>query len=139
MSFTKILFNMLVPRKITITLADIPTWIQIATDISNGKYAEVVEAKEFAKAGKLAQHIDQHVELLPLLIDLLKDKKHGREVKDALLEHRVLVHALFYNKQYVIKQLSNLIDELENQVLLQEFTHQQQGYKIATPAVARKQ
>lgn len=130
MSFTRILYKLLVPEKISFSLSDIPKAMRFISDITEGRYVGVIEQNEMQKFTLLAKYIDQHAELLPLVQGAISDKKGGGEVKESLLQHRVLVHSLFYNKQHVLGELSRIIDELENRVRLEEYTHQQQGYKV---------
>lgn len=129
MSFTRILYKLLIPEKISFSLSDIPKAMRFISDITEGRYVGVIEQNEMQKFTLLAKYIDQHAELLPLVQDAINDKKKGGEVKEALLQHRVLVHSLFYNKQHVLGELSRIIDELENQARLEEYSHQQ-VYKV---------
>lgn len=120
MSFTRIIYKLLLPSKITFTLADIPKIFDFLKDLNDGKIVDGVEKAEFEKFGILAKAIDQHAELLPLVQELLRDRKKGAEVKEALLQNSYLVHSLFYSKQHVLGELSKIIDELEYHVRIEE-------------------
>ena len=131
MSFAKILYRLLIPEKIVISLADIPKIIDFARDVSEGKYLTTIEKHEFEKFQTLAQRIEEKADLLPIVNQLLDGKK-GNEIKEALLQHRTLVHSLYYNKDHVIRQLSKIIDELEIQVMMEEKATNT-GYKVVQP------
>ena len=128
MSFAKILYRLIIPEKIVISLADIPKIIDFARDVSEGKYLTTIEKYEFEKFQMLAQNINEKVELLPLVNQLLDGKK-GSEIKESLMQHRILVHSLYYNKNHVMEQLNKIIDELELQVMMEEKATKS-GYKI---------
>lgn len=120
MTFARILYKLLIPQKISISLEDIPKAMKFISDLSEGKYIEIVEKHEIEKFTTLAKYIDEHAELLPLVQDIINNKKGGAEVREALLQHRILVHALFYNKNHVLGELSRIIDELEFHVRVEE-------------------
>jgi len=120
MTFARILYKILIPQKISISLEDIPKAMRFISDLSEGKYIEVIEKQEMQKFTLLANYIDQHAELLPLVQTAINNKKGGVEVKEALLQHRILVHSLFYNKNHVLGELSRIIDELEFHVRVEE-------------------
>jgi hypothetical protein len=129
MSFTKILYALIIPKEIKINpFTDIPRIIDFVGDLTGGKYLSVIEKHEFEKFQMLAQRINERADLLPMLNQLLDGKK-GSEIKEALLQHRVLVHSLYYNKTHVLEQLSKIIDELEIQVMMEERVTKS-GYKI---------
>ena len=128
MSFAKILYRLLIPEKIVISLADIPKIIDFARDVSEGKYLTTIEKHEFEKFQMLAQRIEEKADLLPIVNQLLDGKK-GNEIKEALLQHRTLIHSLYYNKEHVLGQLSKIINELEIQVMMEEKATKS-GYKI---------
>lgn len=128
MSFTKILYKLIIPDKITISLSDLPKIINFARDLSEGKYLVTIEKHEFEKFQILAQRINEKADLLPYITQLLEGTKEI-EIKEALLQHRTLVHALYYNKEHVLGQLSKIIDELEIQVMMEEKATKT-GYKI---------
>ncbi len=138
MSFTRIIYNLLLPHKIAFSLSDIPKVMRFITDLTEGKYLVTIEKHEFEKFLILSRYIDEHRELLPHLVALLNSQK-GDEIKGALLEHRVLIHSMFYNKAHVMAQLSKIIDEFEVQVCIQEQATQQGYKKIIAPAVQVKQ
>lgn len=137
MSFTRTIYNLLLPHKIEFSLSDIPKAMRFLSDLTEGKYLETIEKHEIEKFLMLAKHIDERKELLPHVIALLNSKK-GEEIKESLLLHRVLIHSMFYNKAHVLGQLSKIIDELEVQVCIQEQA-KHQGYKrIIAPEVQVK-
>lgn len=119
MSFIRIIYRLFLPHKITITLADIPKYLNFFRDLTDGKYLDVIEKHELQKSLLLAKAIDEKSELLPHVNKLI-DGERGHEIRESLIEHRVLVHTLFYNKTHVLSQLSKIIDELEVQVRMQE-------------------
>ncbi len=133
MSFTRILYKLLKSPKLTFNPLDLlnpnSDLRVFLNELSDGRYVDAIERHEIQKFAALAKCIDQHVELLPLVQDAINDKKND-DIKVALLQHRVLIHSLFYNKSFVLGELSRIIDELENQTKMQEYTHQMQGYKI---------
>ena len=120
MTFARILYRILIPQKISISLEDIPKALKFISDLSEGKYLEVIEKHELEKFATLAKYIDQHAELLPLVQTAINNKKGGTEIKEALMQHRLLVHSLFYNKNHVLGELSRIIDELEFNVRVEE-------------------
>lgn len=128
MSFIRIIYNLLLPHKIAFTLADLPKIMNLMHDLSEGKYVEQIERHEFEKFDILAKRIDDQVELLPLFKEIISGKK-GKDIKDALFQHRVLVHSLYYNQQHVISQLIKIINEMEMQVRMME-GEEHQGYKL---------
>lgn len=130
MSFTKILYRLIIPEKITVSLADIPKIIDFVRDLSEGKYLTTIEKHEFEKFQTLSQRIDEKVDLLPMVNQLLEGKK-GSEIKESLLQHRALVHSLYYNKEHVMGQLLKIIDELEIQVMMEEKATKS-GYKVVS-------
>ena len=130
MSFTRILYRLIIPEKITISLSDIPKIIDFARDLSEGKYLNTIEKHEFEKFQTLAQRIEEKVDLLPLVNQLLEGKK-GSEIKESLMQHRTLVHSLYYNKKHVLGQLDKIIDELELQVMMEEKATKS-GYKVVS-------
>lgn len=120
MSFTRILYKLFIPEKISFSLSDIPKAMRFISDITEGRYIDVIEENEMQKFTSLAKYINQHAELLSLVQDAINNKKKGGEVKESLLQHRVLVHSLFYNKQHILGELSRIIDELEFNVRVEE-------------------
>jgi hypothetical protein len=129
MSFTKILYELIIPKQITINpFTDLPKIIDFAKDLTGGKYLSIIEKHELEKFQTLAQRIEEKADLLPLVNQLLEGKKGG-EIKESLLQHRTLVHSLYYNKEHVLKQLDKIIDELERQVMMEE-KWTKSGYKI---------
>ncbi len=120
MTFARILYKLLIPQKISISLEDIPKAMRFISDLSEGKYIEVIEKQEMHKFTLLAKYIDEHAELLPLVQTAINNKKGGAEVREALLQHRALVHSLFYNKNHVLGELSRIIDEMEFNVRVEE-------------------
>ncbi len=131
MSFTKILYKLIIPDKITISLSDLPKIINFARDLSEGKYLITIEKHEFEKFQILSQRINEKADLLPYINQLLDGIK-GSEIKEALLQHRTLVHSLYYNKKHVLGQLDKIIDELEIQVMMEEKATNT-GYKVVQP------
>lgn len=129
MSFARIIYKILLPTKITVTFADIPKVLDIIKDITDGKIVDDVEKHEFKKFQALADNIDAKVDLQPMLRELLNDRTKGKDIQEALLQHRTLIHALFYNKAHVMNQMSKIIDELEVQVRIQE-NARKVGYKV---------
>jgi len=119
MTFSRILYKLLVPQKISFSLEDIPKAMKFINNLSEGKYIEIIEKQELDKSTLLANYIDQHAELLPLVQTAINNKKGGT-IKDAMMQHRLLVHSLFYNKNHVLGELSRIIDELEFNVRVEE-------------------
>lgn len=137
MSFTRLIYNLLMPHKIAFSLSDIPKVMRFITDLTEGKYLETIEKHEFEKFLILARYIDEHKELLPHVVGLMNSQK-GDEIKESLLQHRVLIHSMFYNKAHVQGQISKIIDELEVQVCIQEQAKQQGYRRIVAPEVQVK-
>lgn len=137
MSFTRLIYNLLLPHKIEFSLSDIPKAMRFLSDLTEGKYLSTIEKHEIEKFLMLAKYIDERKELLPHVVALMNSKK-GDEIKESLLQHRVLIHCMFYNKPHVMGQLSKIIDELEVQVCIQEQAKQQGYIKIVAPAVQVK-
>ncbi len=131
MSFTNILYNLIIPKEIKINpFTDIPRIIDFFGDLTGGKYLSVIEKHEFEKFQMLSQRIEEKVDLLPLVNQLLEGKK-GNEIKESLMQHRTLVHSLYYNKKHVLGQLDKIIDELELQVMMEEKATKS-GYKVVS-------
>jgi flagellin-specific chaperone FliS len=129
MSFTKILYELIIPKEITINpFTDIPKAIDFIRDLTGRKFLTVIEKHEFEKFQMLAQRIEEKADLLPMLNQLLDGKKGG-EIKESLLQHRTLVHSLYYNKKHVLDQVDKIIDELERQVMMEE-KWTKSGYKV---------
>jgi len=128
MSFIRIIYNLLLPHKIAFTLADLPKIMSLMHDLSEGKYVEQIERHEFEKFNTLAKRIDDRAELLPLFKEMISGKK-GKDIREALFQHRVLVHSLYFGQKHVIEELIKIINEMEMQVRIMEGdTHQ--GYKV---------
>jgi len=89
-------------------------------DIKSGKVVDTYEATEIRWSEELAQHINNQDQLVPSVLSLINDKKKGQEIRKTLLEHRLLIHAMFYQKAHLLTQLSKIIDELENTVKIEE-------------------
>jgi hypothetical protein len=132
MSFTKILYELIIPKEIKINpFVDIPRAIDFIRDLTGRKFLTVIEKHEFEKFQMLAQRIEEKTELLPLINQLL-DSEKGGEIKESLLQHRTLVHSLYYNKEHVLGQVDKIIDELERQVIMEE-KWTKSGYKVVQP------
>ncbi len=123
MSFTKIIYKALKSPKLTFNPLDLlnPNLdLRIfLSELSDGRYVDAIERHEMEKFNTLAKYINEHAELLPIVQTALNKEKNG-EVRASLLQHRLLVHALFYNKTHILGELSRIIDELENNVKIQE-------------------
>jgi|GEM_PF-3581479 hypothetical protein len=132
MSFTKLIYKILNPQKISISLGDLlnaeSPVRKFLSGILSGEYITQIEKQEIEKSQMLAEFIDHGVELNPVVKAALEGKD-GEEIKQALLKHRNLVHSLYYNKPFVLKQVSLLIDALELEVATQERL-QGTGYKV---------
>ena len=102
--------------------------MRFITDITEGRYLDTIEKSELEKSAQIAKCIDIKMELLPLIQTMINDKKKGSEIKESLLQHRLLVHSLFYSKNHVLGELSRIIDELEYQTRIQE--HACQQYRV---------
>lgn len=124
MSFTRILYKLLKSPKLTFNPLDLfnpnSDLRVFLNELSDGRYVNAIERHEIQKFAVLAKYIDEHAELLPLVQDEINDIKGGTEIKDALMQHRLLVHSLFYNKNHVLGELSGIIDELEFNVRVEE-------------------
>ncbi len=131
MSFTRLIYKLLVPEKITISLSDVPKALKFITDLTDGKYVSRIEKQEFEKFKILAKYINNRAELLPLMQVALGSDK-GEEIRETLLEHRELIHSLYNNKVHVLGELSKIIVELEIQVKVQE---RRMGLRAGPPDV----
>jgi hypothetical protein len=133
MSFIRFLYNAFFKKFLdkSFTLNDFYSLLAFINDIKGGKVIDKYEAVELDGSQQLAAHICNGVELVPLIVDLLNDKKKGKEIKQSLLQHRVLVHSMFYNESHVLNQISQIIHELESTVRIEE---ERQGcMKVISP------
>jgi hypothetical protein len=135
MSFIRFIYNTFFKKFLekSISLNEIFKIIEILNDIRSGSYIDKYERSELEGSQELAKHIDNGEELLPYIKDIINDKKRGAEIRQALLEHRVLVHSLFYNKQHVLDQLSSIFDELECQVRIEEERSNGKSMRVISP------
>lgn len=131
MSFSRLIFKILVPEKITFSLNDIPKALKFITELTEGKYVSKIEKHEFDKSKILAKKINSRAELLSLLQAVMSSDK-GEEIRETLFEHRELIHSLYNNKTHVLGELSKIIVELEIQVKLQE---RRKGLRSGPPDV----
>jgi len=122
MSFIRIIYKLLIPHKIAFSLEDIPKALKFLNDIVEGRYVDKIEKHEMEKSRILAKYIEERAELMPIVQTALNKKGSG-EAREALLQHRVLVHALFYNKTHILGELSRIIDELEYTTRVEEETN----------------
>lgn len=133
MSFIRFIYNTFFRKFLdrSFTLNDFYSIVGFINDIKSGKVVDSYEAAELRGSQELAGHIDNKDDLLPSIINLINDKKRGSEVKQSLLEHRFLIHTMFYNEGYMLNQLSKIIHELENTVKLEE--ERRGSLKVITP------
>jgi len=122
MSFIRFIYNIFFRKFLdkSFTLNDFYTLMGFVNDIKSGKVVDTYEATEIRWSEELAQHINTQDQLVPSVLSLINDKKKGPEIRKTLLEHRLLIHAMFYLKTHLLTQMSKIIDELENTVKIEE-------------------
>ncbi len=112
MSFVRIIYNILFPTKVSISLSMI-------RDFLTGTYIDTLEPYEFELFWGLAQKVNGKDDLMQNLKRMLDGEK-GTEIKESLYQNREFVHSIFENENHVLQQISKLIRELETQTIVQE-------------------
>lgn len=135
MSFVRLIYNIFFRKFLdrTFTLNDFLHLLDLIKDVKNGRHVDTYELMELNGSEALAKHIDNKDKLLPHLKELIDDRQRGPEIRESLYQHRVLINTMFFNEQYVLKEISEIIHELYSQVRIEEERRGRQGIRVIIP------